>query len=602
MDYLPKLRVILSGESVWRWAAIVLLAVLVAIMEALAAFLVFLLVGFVVDPDAAVVVPLIGDLESLFPQLDRQEIRFGLAVLIALYFAVKSSITVFRIYVQERILNQAGVRIADRMLRGYLEMPYREHTRRNTSELVRNTFDGTQTVVISVLTPLVLLFAEAITSMALVIVLVVASPLATAIAVLVFVPSLWVLQVWVQPRLAAHGRRMQDSRTGVIQSVQQALGAIRDIKILDRADRFADEHVRQRSKLSRSFYVSRTLQALPRALIETTLVFTIVAVFVAAQLGGTEATSVLATLGLFAYSGLRLQPSLQMIVTSFNQLRVSGPLLEDLAEDLANLPAVRKDHGRSEAADGERAALVPQRDELGIVLDDVSFAYEAGVVVVSGVSLRVPPGRFIGICGASGGGKSTLIDLILGLIEPSTGEIRVDGRPLPRVPRWWWERLGAVSQQVYLTDDSLRANIVFGDLQPDEQRLERCVRRAQLQELVAELPLGLDTVVGERGIRLSGGQRQRVAIARALYREPDVLILDEGTSALDGATESAVVDALGELGEGRSLIAVAHRLSTLRHADEIVVMEQGSIVDRGTYDELLAGSSTFQALAGRSGE
>lgn len=599
---LAHLRVLLADEPRWRWALLVALAIVVAGMEALAAALVYVLVGLVVSPEAQVLLPFVGDLAAWFPGLDGQQLRTGLAVFVAVYFAVKSVVVVGRTYVQERLLSNVGVRISDRLLRGYLDMPYREHTKRNTSELVRNSFDGTQIVVMSTFLPLVLLMAEAVTSTALIVVLVLTSPLATAMAAVVFLPSLWLLQRRVLPRLAAHGRLMQDSRTGVIQAIQQSLGAIRDIKLLDRSSEFLGEHLRHRVRLARSFYVARTLQAIPRALIETTLIVTIVAVFITAILAGMDVPSVLATLGLFAYVGLRLQPSLQIIVGSYNQLRTNSPVVEDLARDLEDVRAWQAAGGDHRSDEATEASVPPRAGESGIVIDDVTFAYEPGAEVLQSVRLEVPPGRFLGICGGSGGGKSTLVDLILGLVQPSSGEVRIDGRPLGKVPRWWWSRLGAVSQQVYLTDDTLRANIVFGDPEPDVVRLERCVRRAQLASLVDELPLGLDTIVGERGVRLSGGQRQRVAIARALYREPDVLILDEGTSALDGATETAVVDALSEMGSDRTLIAVAHRLSTLRGADEIIVLDEGRIADRGTYAELMMRSEKFRALAGTSND
>jgi ATP-binding cassette, subfamily B, bacterial PglK len=178
--------------------------------------------------------------------------------------------------------------------------------------------------------------------------------------------------------------------------------------------------------------------------------------------------------------------------------------------------------------------------------------------------------------------------------------VTVDGVALGRRPLWWWAQLGVVSQAVFLTDDTLRQNIAFGSLsseEVDEARLARCVRRAQLEPVVADLPDGLDTIVGERGVRLSGGQRQRVAIARALYREPEVLVLDEGTSALDGATERALVEAIDEATHERTLIAIAHRISTIRAADRILVVAGGRVVDQGTHDELLARNELFQALA-----
>jgi ABC-type multidrug transport system fused ATPase/permease subunit len=254
------------------------------------------------------------------------------------------------------------------------------------------------------------------------------------------------------------------------------------------------------------------------------------------------------------------------------------------------------------ASEGEPSADVSKDDRFTeLRFDHVSFAYATGgTEVLRDIDLTIRRGEFLGICGPTGGGKSTLVDLLVGLLQPTDGSITVDGVPLGRRPLWWWSQLGVVSQQVFLIDDTLRNNIAFGDrvsVGIDEDRLARCVQRAQLDPVVAQFPAGLDTIVGERGVRLSGGQRQRVAIARALYREPEVLVLDEGTSALDGATERALVAAIDEATHERTLIAIAHRISTIRDADRILVVADGRIVDQGTHDELLARSELFQALA-----
>jgi ATP-binding cassette subfamily C protein len=236
-----------------------------------------------------------------------------------------------------------------------------------------------------------------------------------------------------------------------------------------------------------------------------------------------------------------------------------------------------------------------------IRLEGVSFRYATdGPPVLEGVDLEIRRGEFIGICGPTGGGKSTLVDLLVGLLQPTSGAVSVDGTPLGRRPLWWWDQLGVVSQQVFLTDGTLRNNIAFGEQvggRIDEERMLRCVERAQLAPVIAQLPEGLDTLVGERGVKLSGGQRQRVAIARALYREPEVLVLDEGTSALDGATERALVTAIDEATHERTLIAIAHRISTIRNADRILVIAEGRIQDIGTHDELLERSELFRVLA-----
>jgi ABC-type multidrug transport system fused ATPase/permease subunit len=255
----------------------------------------------------------------------------------------------------------------------------------------------------------------------------------------------------------------------------------------------------------------------------------------------------------------------------------------------------------AEPTNDEGAAERPSgfRDE--VRFSKVRFAYgDGGPTVLEDIDLTIRRGEFLGICGPTGGGKSTLVDLLIGLLQPTSGSITVDGLELGRRPLWWWDQLGVVSQNVFLMDDTLRNNIAFGDHVDgsiDEDRMARCVARAQLRPVIEQLEGGLETIVGERGVRLSGGQRQRVAIARALYREPAVLVLDEGTSALDGATERALVAAIDEATHERTLVAIAHRISTIRDADRIVVVAGGRIQDIGTHDELLERSELFRALA-----
>lgn len=381
-------------------------------------------------------------------------------------------------------------------------------------------------------------------------------------------------------------------------AIQQVLGGIRDIKLLRRERAFSRIHLEQRLITARNSYQSTLLASLSPIAIETSLILAIVGVFVLTTAGEGGSQGALATLAVFAYVGLRLQPVLQNVIRYVNQINTNVAILDIIEEERADIAA----WGREVAS--ERAEATPPPDGHftdRIEVRGVTFRYRDDLdPVLRDVDLTIRRGEFIGICGPTGGGKSTLVDLIVGLLQPTDGTISVDGVRLGRRPTWWWDQLGVVSQAVFLTNDTLRRNVAFGSLDDrdvDEERLLRCVRRAQLEPVLADLPEGLDTVVGERGVRLSGGQRQRIAIARALYREPEVLVLDEGTSALDGATERALVQAIDEATHERTLIAIAHRISTIRNADRILVVSGGRVVDQGTHDELLERSELFRALA-----
>ena len=601
----------------WRWAALVAIALFVTAVEVVGAFGVYALLGLIAAPSTALDVPLLGDLSGLVGDVELTRLRVGVALFVVVFFAVRSVLLIGRAYVETRIMSAASVEMGDRLLRGYLAMPYRFHTVRNSSELVRNAFVATQQLQGGVVQPLVQIIAQSVLVTGLTVVLVAADARGALIAALVLGASVWLVQRRLRPRLGAWGVRAHDAAGASIAAVQQSLDGIRDIKLLGRERPFADEHLRQRRTIARTSYLSSAANALPRALIEMSLIYTIIALFLVAILVDEDVETTLSTLGLFAYAGIRLQPSVQQLVGQYNALRFNLPIIDDLARDQAEIldwlaldAAGGAGTGGADAGGagtgGADAGAAGARPALSraIELRGVTFSYAPDdpsvTPALSDVDLTVRRGEFLGICGPTGGGKSTLLDVLVGLLPPTSGSVTVDGVALGDRPAWWWSQLGVVSQAVFLTDDTLERNIAFGVApgEVDRDRLQRCVERAQLAEFTDRLPDGLATLVGERGVRLSGGQRQRVAIARALYREPAVVVLDEGTSALDAATEAAVVAALDELAADRTLIAVAHRLATIRRADRIVVLDGGRLTASGTYDELLATDPVFRRLAG----
>jgi ATP-binding cassette subfamily C protein len=324
--------------------------------------------------------------------------------------------------------------------------------------------------------------------------------------------------------------------------------------------------------------------------IETSLILFILVFFaVTVARGGTQ--SALATLGLFGYAGLRLQPSLQKIVAAFNSLKFATAPTADVHRDLRII--------ERNATLASSAPPFPFERE--IVLEKVSFAYEGtGSDALASVNLSIRRAEQIGICGPTGGGKTTLVDLISGLLSPDKGRVLVDGTDIATNLRGWQRNLGVVSQMVFLADDTLRRNIALGipDKEIDEPAVQEAVRLAQLSEFIEALPQGLETVVGERGVRISGGERQRIAIARALYYRPQVLIFDEGTSALDNATEQELMRALTSLRGTHTILLVAHRLSTVRDADRVIFVEGGRVAGIDTYDGLCACNESFREMAG----
>ena len=586
--------------------ALPLMALGVSAFEIVGAGAIYLLLSLLTNPAVASELMPVQVLANLLRIEGLQEVRFAVAGIVLVFFALRGAALVTRAYAEQRIVTSASVEVAERLLDGYVALPYRFHISRNSAELVRNVYVNTDRLQQFVIKPLALIVADVVLILAFAAVVVLADPIGALLATLLLGSVTGLVQRVIRPRLRAWGRRAQVASQGGIQAIQQSIGGIRDIKVLQREHIFLGEHSRQRRIQARTQYLSQAANALPRALIEFAIIATVVALAVVALVRGGAVDEALATLGLFAYAGIRLQQPLQTLVASVNDVRYNAAVVDDLTRDFAEIAAWRERLSAEEAAGVKSRSEGPSVLSRALEVADVRLSYSTDPALrpaLDGVSVTVRRGEFVGICGPTGGGKSTLLDVLIGLLPPDSGSVSVDGRPLDLAPAWWWGQLGVVSQNVYLTDDTLRNNIAFGTEASniDEDRLARAVERAQLADFVATLPDGLDTLVGERGVRLSGGQRQRVAVARALYREPPVIILDEGTSALDTATESALIRALDTIAPDRTLIAVAHRISTLRGADRIVVLEEGRITAEGTYEELLVTSATFRTLAGVEG-
>src|SRR5262249_14609709 len=336
-----------------------------------------------------------------------------------------------------------------------------------------------------------------------------------------------------------------------------------------------------------------TLDVVPRLVVESAFVCGALLVVILLTLQGKQGADVLPLLGLYAYAGFRIIPSANRILWKTIEIRYGTTAVQQLYADYMIIARHATD-----ACDAAADESLPFTDR--IVVEGLSYTYTGThTPALHDVYLTIRRGESIGIVGPTGAGKSTLVDILIGLLPPSCGRITVDSVVLHQRLRSWQHQIGYVPQTIFLADDSLRRNIALGlpDDDIDDTKVQAAVRRAQLEAFVASLPDGLHTFVGERGVRLSGGERQRVGIARALYHEPEVLVFDEATSALDSRTESEVIQAIEALHGVKTIIMIAHRLSTVRHCDRLVLLQGGRVATCGSYDELLERSADFRAMA-----
>jgi ATP-binding cassette subfamily C protein len=577
------------------WVGVAVLALVVTGLEVLAALLIFVVVQLVVNTGGGLNLPILGNPRARLPNLsDRQVLVVAMAI-VAAFFLVRAAVVLVQSYLQARLAERTALRISAHLFRGYLRMPYTFHLQRNSAELMRNVNEAVKDVVDYTLMPALRIAAEALLIIGLGLVLVLTAPLSTALAAALFLPLMALLFRVVQPRIAALGKTAHELNRSAIAVLQQSLHGFRDISILGREEYFADHYERTRTEIARTRYLRTFLGDVPRIALETGLIlFVALLVGGAVALGGAARQS-LAVLGMFAYAAVRILPSLSRVVLRVNDLRFGAAAAIDVHHGLV---AVESAPQRSPSAEEQEGPPLPM--ERAIRLDRVTYRYPGTEQdALAEVSVEIARGEMLGVVGPTGGGKSTLMDVILGLLPPASGRVLADDVEINTDLQAWQRSLGVVPQAVYLLDTTLRRNIALGldDGSIDEERVREAVRLSQLESFVASLPKGLDTPVGERGSRVSGGERQRVAIARALYRRPTILVFDEATSALDLVTEAELLSALEPLRGGRTVIIVAHRLSTVRHCDRILLVDAGRIVDAGSFDDLVERNAAFRRLA-----
>jgi ATP-binding cassette, subfamily B, bacterial PglK len=522
-------------------------------------------------------------------------ILLGFAVFgIVVFGLLFKALTQYAIY---RFTMLRSYSISSRMLQGYLHQPYTWFLHRNSAEVASAVLAEVGQVVNKSLLPGMKFIASSVVVLFLVALLVVAQPVValTAAAVLGF--AYGGIYLSVRQMLERIGRERRSANQARFHIANEATGGIKDLKLMGLEDSFLRRYQTAAKRVAEHDAMIGAIGDVPRFVLEA-IAFGGLLFFVLFLLLRSEGSlvDIIPILALYAFAGVRLFPALQEVFRSLSNIRFGKATLDKLSEDIReNAAAAAKRPPRSTGP----ALRLNERLELA----DVHYAYpQSDRSALRGLNLAIDARMTVGIVGGTGAGKTTTVDLILGLLTPDRGELRVDGVPITGANlRAWQQSIGYVSQQIFLTDDTITANIAFGlekkDI--DEAAVERAARIAELHNFVMEeLPQGYDTLVGERGVRLSGGQRQRVGIARALYHDPDVLILDEATSALDNLTERAVMDAVHNLGHAKTIIMIAHRLTTVRECDVIFMLEHGRLVEAGTYDDLLASSGKFRAMAG----
>lgn len=506
----------------------------------------------------------------------------GMFFLVILFF-LKNIFIAFSNWFQARFASNLQMKFARQLFTTYLRQPYSFHLNRNPSELIRYVNNETHSVINYVIAPLLVMTSECFVILGLVALLVLLEPIAVVVSLAFLALAAGLLHYLIKNKVRKWGELRMQYEVAVLQHLQQGLGGVKDIKLLGREREFISKFESSLVGAAAMHGYSRSVGELPRLWLEFFGVFGLfLMVFILNNLLEKNIGSMLTLLGVCAVAAFRILPSLNRITFAIQAMSYGRSVVSKLASEFA-LPwepvVFRSTQSRPFVSTLE--------------VKDLTFRYEnSNQQTLNGVSLTIRRGQTIGIIGPSGSGKSTLVDIILGLLSPTGGQILVDGSNIYDDMRNWQNQIGYVPQAIFLTDDSLRRNIAFGlaDEEIDHDKVERALRSAMLYPFVKSLPLGLDTLVGDRGVKLSGGQRQRIGIARALYNSPAILVFDEATSSLDGETEQGVMDSLVSLKGKKTLIIVAHRLTTVQECDIIYKIDKGRVTASGSYQSVIGSS------------
>lgn len=514
-------------------------------------------------------------------------ILLGIYLLKNTYLAILTCWQYFFLYKKQ-------VSLSSRLLQSYLYSPYTFHLQRNSAELVRNVTSEVPQIFANVLVPMLTLVTEVMVMSCLALLLVIVEPVSSAIAAVFLGAAIFGLNRTIRKQMSGQGLIRQEQSGQMIKWINQSLDGIKETKLLGREIFFLNSFVRSTKAYGKANLSAGLATQLPNLFIDTILISSVLLIVIFSLIQGREIQSILPMLSLFAIAALRLMPSAKRIVSTITNIRYSKYAVDLIYKDLLFLEKTKL------TPSVNKSKTSVNQFKYSIEIRDVQYQYpNASKLSLSGISLSISKGQSIAFIGASGSGKTTLVDAILGLLTPSQGEILVDNKNILANLEGWQKQIGYVPQSIYLSDDTIRNNIAFG-LAPneiEEEQVRAAIRAAQLEGLVYSLPDQLETLVGERGIRLSGGQRQRIGIARALYHNPEIIVMDEATAALDNTTEREFMQALDSMSGHKTIIMIAHRLSTVKNCDCLYLLKEGRVASSGTYADLIQDNLEFKQTA-----
>ena len=515
---------------------------------------------------------------------EKESLLMSIGYVLLAVFIVKAVFSIWINKVIIRFSESQHVRLKSFLMLSYQSLPYIEYISRNSAEYVYSIQILTNQYANHVVMPLLRMASDGIVVFVIIIFLAWQSTFALILLVSLLAIMMFVYDVLFRRKMSNYGEQMNRASEATIQGVSEGIEGLKEIRILGKEQYFYQNVVKEANK--QAFFAEKALVVTMslRYLLELTMIAFVVSMVLITLLLARDISMLLPTLSVFGVASLRLFPAANIFMQSLMALRYGRNSVSRLFNDLKEMKQSVKTH-----ADTGHPMQIHEEFRT-LTLKKVCFSYpDSKCKALDGISLEIHAGESIGFIGSSGSGKTTLLDTLLGLFKPQKGCIEYNGKNITNVLRQWQSQVAYIPQQVFLVDNTLRYNVALGvnDDEIDENKLYESLRQARLMDLVEELPQGVNTVLGERGVRFSGGQRQRVALARAFYHGRNVLIMDEATSALDNATEREIVREIELLKGSKTMIVIAHRLTTLKHCDRIYELQDGKMINRGSYSEVI---------------
>ncbi|MCR5404751.1 MAG: ABC transporter ATP-binding protein/permease [Butyrivibrio sp.] len=576
-----KLNVLLDKKQKGQMVGIVILMLIGGVLESLGIAMIAPVMQVVIDPEQVKDSAVLSGIYNFFNMSSTTQLAALIMVSLILVFVIKNVFLYFMNVVQLRFVYTNQFATSRRMMINFMQRPYEYYLNADTTVIQRNITSDVNNIYALILSCLQLI-SETIVFLCLVAILLSQDARMTLTIAFLLVIVLLVIKYFIKPVMVKAGQENQDYYSGLYKWIYESVIGIKEIKVANKENYFINGYADCGAGYVNAVQKYNLYNSTPRLLIETIAIAGMVGYMLAVMATGTSLTSLLPQLTVLAAAAARLLPSANRINNYLTSIAYFEPFLDNVSENLQS-----EIHDSSISYDSESYRRKESVEKLPvkntIKMEGITYKYpNTEKLILDDAYMEIPVGKSVGIVGSSGAGKTTIVDVLLGLLKPEKGRILADGVDVNTNYKGWLKNIGYIPQTIFMTDSTIRKNVAFGvpDDEIDENKVWQALKEAALDDFVRELPEGLDTRIGERGIRLSGGQRQRIGIARALFEDPEVLVLDEATSALDNDTEAAIMDSINRLHGRKTLVIIAHRLQTIEKCDMIYSIGDGKATIR----------------------